>query len=119
MDCYYGRPYCSEGFSSNEVIYTCNSMRLPEGYSPEVGFTVVRPMDDPSEKAAAAQYSPMFKNCNVNGGGSTLIAFNVSAECRVDMYVVGDLGRGGGQCSQDPVGNSINAFYTGGCEADR
>lgn len=55
LDCYYGRPYCSEGYSSNEAMFTCNSMRLPEGYSPEVGYSIVRPLDDPTDKEAAAK----------------------------------------------------------------
>jgi hypothetical protein len=113
MSCYYGRPYCSEGFSPNDNVFTCNSVRLPEGYSPEAGFSAVRPKKDPTGAEAAPQYAPMFKNCDVRGDGATLIGLNVSAECRVDMYVLGDLGRGGAGCSQNSESNAITAFYTG------
>ncbi|KAI8465814.1 MAG: hypothetical protein J3K34DRAFT_525062 [Monoraphidium minutum] len=113
MACYYGRPYCSEGYTPNENVFTCNSVRLPDGYSPEAGFSVVRPQADPAGGAAAAPlYAPMFKNCNVRGGGETLIGMNVSAECKVDMYVLGDLGKDGGQCSQNAETNAISAYYT-------
>jgi hypothetical protein len=112
MGCYYGRPYCSEGHTPNDALFTCNPQRLPEGYSPEGGFSVVRPSDAPTSPAAAAKYAPMFKNCNVGGGSSSLLAFNVSAECKVDMYVLGDLGRGGQGCSQNADTNSITAYYT-------
>jgi hypothetical protein len=54
----------------------------------------------------------MFKNCNVAGGSSSLLAFNVSAECKVDMYVLGDLGRGGQGCFQNADTNSITAYNT-------
>jgi hypothetical protein len=113
MGCYYGRPYCSEGYSPNDAFYTCNPSRLPEGYSPEGGYAVARPMDDPTSASAAAEYSPMFRNCDIKGG-STLVAFNVSAECKVDLYVLGDLGRSGKSCSQNAEINSITAYYTGG-----
>jgi hypothetical protein len=112
MGCYYGRPYCSEGHTPNDALFTCNPMRLPEGYSPEGGFSVVRPSEQPTALAAAAKYAPMFKNCNLGGAAGSLMAFNVSAECKVDMYVLGDLGRGGQGCSQNADTNSITAYYT-------
>jgi len=112
MNCYYGRPYCSEGYTPNEDMFTCNSQRLPEGYSPDAGYSIVRPLDDPTEAPAAAKFSPMFKNCNLRGGSASLLALNVSAECKVDMYVLGDLGNGAAGCSQNAERNSIGAFYT-------
>jgi hypothetical protein len=112
MGCYYGRPYCSEGYTPNEAFFTCNSERLPEGYSPEAGFSVVRPLGEPTAADVAAKYAPMFRNCNVKGGAQSLVAFNVSAECKVDMYVLGDLGRNGASCSQSADANSISAYYT-------
>lgn len=112
MGCYYGRPYCSEGYSPNAAFFTCNPARLPDGYSPEGGFTVVRAASDPTAPDALARYSPMFRNCDVRGGGKSLLAFNVSAECKVDMYVLGDLGRNGAACSQNAESNSITAYYT-------
>jgi hypothetical protein len=113
MGCYYGRPYCSEGYTPNDAFFTCNAERLPEGYSPEGGYSVVKPAQDPSALDVAAKYSPMFKNCNLKGEGASLLALNVSAECKVEMYVLGDLGRGGAGCSQNADSNSITAFYTG------
>jgi hypothetical protein len=115
MDCYYGRPYCSEGYTPNEGLYTCNSNRLPEGYSPEAGFSVVHAAEDPPDDAAAAaaKFAPLFRNCRVRGGpGGALLALNVSAECRVELYALGDLGRGPAGCSQNPRVNSITAFYS-------
>ena len=83
MSCYYGRAYCSEGYTPNENLFTCNSVRLPDGYSPEGGFSTVRPQQDPTDGAAAAAYAPMFKNCDVRGGGVALLGLNVTAECKV------------------------------------
>jgi hypothetical protein len=114
LNCYYGRPFCSEGFTPNDNLFTCNSVRLPDGYSPEGGFSMARAQKDPTAADAAARYAPMFKNCNVRGGAATLLGLNVSAECRVDMYVLGDLGSNGGQCSQNAEANAITAYYTGG-----
>lgn len=111
MNCYYGRAYCSEGYSPNEAAYTCNSARLPAGYSPEAGFAVVRPMTDPTNIDNAMSYSRMFNSCSVTAANS-LLGFNVSAECRVDMYVLGDLGINGNLCSQNAQANSITAYYT-------
>lgn len=82
MNCYYGRAYCSEGYTPNGAFFTCNSERLPDGYSPEAGFSMVRPLEEPAGGEVAAKYSPMFRNCNIRGGAQTLVAFNVSAECK-------------------------------------
>jgi hypothetical protein len=112
MNCYYGRPYCTEGWSNNERQYTCNRARLPDGYSPEGGYSIVRPITDPTSPEAAAAYSPMFAECSINTQ-NTVMAMNVSAECAVDLYVLGDLGRTEAGCSQNAESNSISAFYTG------
>lgn len=40
------------------------------------------------------------------------MAFNVSAECGVDWYMLGDLGQNGSMCSQNAEANSIKAYYT-------
>ncbi|KAF8071307.1 IP5P13 [Scenedesmus sp. PABB004] len=111
MACFYGRPYCSEGFSANENLYTCNSARLPSGYTPEGGYSIVRPFTEPTNVDAARLYSPMFNACTVTPA-ETLIGFNVSAECSVQMYVMGDLGRDGNMCSANAALNSLAAHYT-------
>jgi hypothetical protein len=133
MDCYYGRPYCSEGYTPSDALFTCNSNRLPEGYGPEGGFSIVRPSEGPPPDVAtaAAKFAPLFRNCHIggdylsaggltapgrsgggSGGGGSLLALNVSAECRVDLYALGDLGRGPAGCSQNPRANSLSAFYS-------
>ncbi|GBF98110.1 hypothetical protein Rsub_10856 [Raphidocelis subcapitata] len=115
MDCYYGRAYCSEGYSPDENEFTCVSARLPEGYSPEAGFSVVRTLAPPSRPDAAARYAPMFSDCSSldgSGPGAPLLALNVSAECRVDLYPLGDAGRGGKRCSHDAGAVAITAYYT-------
>jgi hypothetical protein len=112
MNCYYGRPYCSEGYSPNESQFTCNQARLPAGYSPEGGFSIVRPYTDPTNIDVAMQYSRMFNSCMITSA-NTVMGFNVSAECRVDMYVMGDLGINGNTCSQNAQMNAITAHYTG------
>eukprot|EP00877_Chromochloris_zofingiensis_P000687 jgi/Chrzof1/10619/Cz05g05130.t1 len=111
MNCYYSRPYCSEGFSSDTTKFTCNNNRLPDGYSPTPGYTVVQPAQDPSNLPVVAQYSPFFAHCDVTAGNA-LMAFNVSAECGVDWYMLGDLGQNGSMCSQNAEANSIKAYYT-------
>jgi len=60
MNCYYGRAYCSEGYTPNGASFTCNSERLPDGYSPEAGFTMVRPVEEPTagDVAAAGKDAP-------------------------------------------------------------
>lgn len=112
MACFYGRPYCSEGYSPNDSLFTCNSERLPSGYSPEGGYSIVRPFVDPTNPDVAAKYSPMFSSCSLNAATATL-GFNVSAECKVSMYVLGDVGIGGEICSGNAALNSIGAHYTG------
>jgi hypothetical protein len=112
MNCYYGRPYCSEGYSPNESQFTCNQARLPAGYSPEGGFSIVRPYTDPTNIDVAMQYSRMFNSCMITSA-NTVMGLNVSAECRVDMYVMGDLGINGNTCSQNAQMNAITAHYTG------
>jgi hypothetical protein len=112
MDCFYGRAYCSEGYSPNESLFTCNSARLPTGYSPEGGFTIVRPFTDPTNVDNAMKYSRMFNSCAVTSTDS-LLGFNVSAECKVDMYAMGDLGINGNICSGNAALNSISGYYTG------
>lgn len=111
MACFYGRAYCSEGFSPNENLFTCNSARLPSGYSPEGGYSIVRPFTDPTNVDVAMKYAPMFNSCTITSA-ETLIGFNVSAECRVDAYVMGDLGINGNICSANAALNSISGFYT-------
>eukprot|EP00879_Flechtneria_rotunda_P003346 GHRR01003572.1.p1 GENE.GHRR01003572.1~~GHRR01003572.1.p1 ORF type:complete len:876 (+),score=152.79 GHRR01003572.1:474-3101(+) len=111
MDCYYGRAYCSEGYSPNDSLFTCNNARLPAGYSPEGGYTIVRPFMDPTNIDNAMKYSPMFNSCKVTSA-QTMIAFNVSAECKVDMFIMGDLGINGNTCSANAQLNSITGFYT-------
>jgi hypothetical protein len=112
MACFYGRAYCSEGFSPNENLFTCNSARLPSGYSPEGGYSIVRPFTDPTNVDVAMKYAPMFNSCMITSAES-LMGFNVSAECRVDAYVMGDLGINGNLCSANAALNSIQGYYTG------
>jgi hypothetical protein len=114
MDCYYGRAYCSEGYTPNELEFTCVSARLPEGYSPEAGFSVVRTLAPPTHPEAAERYAPLFSNCNLGGAGPSapLLALNVSAECRVDLYPLGDGGRGRKPCSHDAGAVAVSAYYT-------
>jgi hypothetical protein len=114
MACFYGRPYCSEGWSPNESLFTCNSARLPDGYAPEQGFTIVRPLADPTAPDVAASYSSFFKSCNIDSQQS-VVAFNVSGECKVDIYALGDLGTGTDDmaCSANADLNSITAHWTG------
>lgn len=112
MACFYGRAYCSEGYSPNENLFTCNSARLPSGYSPEGGYAIVRPFTDPTNLDQAMKYSPMFNSCAVTSA-ETLLGFNVTAECKVDMFVMGDLGVNGNTCSANAALNSISAYYTG------
>jgi hypothetical protein len=112
MNCYYGRPYCSEGYSPNESQFTCNQARLPAGYSPEGGFSILRPYTDPTNLDVAMQYARMFNSCMITSA-NTVMGMNVSAECRVDLYVMGDLGINGNSCSQNAQVNGITGFYTG------
>ncbi|KAI8465534.1 MAG: hypothetical protein J3K34DRAFT_525270 [Monoraphidium minutum] len=112
MACYYGRPYCAEGYAPDDGLYTCNARRLPDGYAPEAGFSFAHAASDPTRAEAAAAYSPTFRNCSVAGYGASLLGLNVSAECAVSLYVLGDLGREGGGCSQDAPATAITAHYT-------
>jgi hypothetical protein len=64
----------------------------------------------------------MFRRCNVPGGvndgrgvrdsSPATLALNVSAECKVAAYVLGDLGRNGQTCSQEPAAHAVAAYYT-------
>jgi len=112
MDCFYGRAYCSEGFTPNEHAFACNQARLPAGYSPEGGFSIVRPYIDPTNIDHARRYSKMFNSCTINTADTTM-GLNISAECRVDVYVLGDLGINNNVCSANSALNSVSAFYTG------
>lgn len=112
MDCYYGRPYCSEGFSPDERRFTCNSRRLPEGYSPDVGFTAVTLAEEPVNGFVAAAHTPMFASCDVRQAAGATMMFNVSADCGVSWFVLGDLGKGDkAPCSQNAALNSVKGYY--------
>ena len=120
MGCYYGRPFCSEGFTPQRRPRSpATASACPRATRPTPASRWCARWTDPSGGGAAAKYAPMFRHCNVRGGGASLLALNVSAECHVNMYVLGDLGRGGGGsgCSQDAEGHAITAHFTGAARA--
>jgi hypothetical protein len=56
MNCYYGRPYCSEGWSNDRSKFTCNVNRLPEGYSPAAGFSALALATEPLNRESAGRW---------------------------------------------------------------
>ena len=72
----------------------------------------MQPQADPERPEVAASYAPLFRNCDTTAA-SSLMAFNVTQECRVSWYVLGDPGPSAEQpCSQNAESNSIAAYYT-------